>query len=90
MGGYVGVVTRKGQVTIPAELRRELGIEVGDTVEMRLDGSRIDVRKRDRSIAERTKGLFRSAVPNPPFTREQEREAFAEAMAEGTSKSVAR
>lgn len=90
MGGYVGVVTRKGQVTIPAELRRELGIEVGDTVEMRLDGSRIDVRKRDRSIAERTKGMFRKAVPNPPFTREQEREAFAEAMAEGTSKSVAR
>ena len=90
MGGYVGVVTRKGQVTIPAELRRELGIEVGDTIEMRLDGSRIDVRKRDRSIAERTKGMFRDAVPNPPFTREQEREAFAEAMAEGTSKSVAR
>lgn len=90
MSGYVGVVTRKGQITIPAELRRELGIDVGDTVEMRSDGSRIHVRKRDRSIAERTKGMFRGAVPDPPFTREQEREAFAEAMAEGVLKPVAR
>ena len=90
MSSYVGVVTRKGQVTIPAALRRELGIDIGDTVEMRLDGSRIDVRKREQSIAERTKGMFRGAVPNPPFTREQEREAFAEAMAEGVAKSVPR
>jgi len=85
LGDYVGVVTRKGQVTIPAALRRELGIEVGDTVEMRLDGRRIHVRKRDVSIAERTKGMFRDAVPNPPYTREQERDAFEVTMTVGAS-----
>ena len=90
MSGFVGIVTRKGQVTIPAELRRELGIEIGDIVEMRLDGHRIHLRKRDVSIAERTKGMFRDAVPNPPYTHEQERAAFEEALAEGASAPAAR
>jgi AbrB family looped-hinge helix DNA binding protein len=30
-------VTRGGQVTIPAELRRQAGIEIGDYVEVRLE-----------------------------------------------------
>ena len=30
-------VTRGGQVTIPAEMRRQAGIDVGDYVEMRLE-----------------------------------------------------
>lgn len=30
-------VTRGGQVTIPAEMRRQAGIDIGDYVEMRLE-----------------------------------------------------
>ena len=90
MSGFVGVVTRKGQITIPVALRRELGIDVGDTVEMRMDGQGIHVEKRDVSIAERTKGMFRHAVPNPLYTREQERASFEVAMAEGASDHVVR
>jgi len=30
-------VTRGGQVTIPADLRRQVGIEIGDYVEVRLE-----------------------------------------------------
>ncbi len=34
-------VTRGGQVTIPAEMRREAGIEIGDYVEVRLEEGRL-------------------------------------------------
>ena len=34
-------VTRGGQVTIPAVLRREVGIEVGDYLEVRLEEDRL-------------------------------------------------
>ena len=34
-------VTRGGQVTIPATLRREAGIEVGDYLEVRLENERL-------------------------------------------------
>jgi antitoxin MazE len=34
-------VTRGGQVTIPAEMRRQAGIEIGDYVEMRMMEGRL-------------------------------------------------
>jgi AbrB family looped-hinge helix DNA binding protein len=34
-------VTRGGQVTIPAEMRRQAGIEIGDYVEMRMVEGRL-------------------------------------------------
>ena len=34
-------VTRGGQVTIPADLRRQAGIEIGDYVEMRMVDGRL-------------------------------------------------
>ncbi len=36
-------VTRNGQVTIPMELRREVGIEEGDLIELRAVGDRIEL-----------------------------------------------
>lgn len=90
MSGYRTVVTRKGQVTLPADLRRKLGIEIGDKVEARVEGGNILIHKPSQSIAERTKGMFRHAVPDPPYTREQERAAYEEAMAEGAVAEVAR
>lgn len=34
-------VTRKGQVTVPAEFRRQLGIEQGDSIEFTLEDGAI-------------------------------------------------
>lgn len=34
-------VTRNAQITIPKELREKLGIKVGDTINIRLDDSKI-------------------------------------------------
>jgi AbrB family looped-hinge helix DNA binding protein len=38
-------VTTKGQVTIPLEIRRELGVSAGDDVEFVRDGASVVVRK---------------------------------------------
>ena len=38
-------VTRKGQITIPVELRRRFGIEEGSKVEVMEEGGRIVVRR---------------------------------------------
>jgi AbrB family looped-hinge helix DNA binding protein len=40
------VVTRKGQVTIPVEIRRKFGIEVGSKVEIVEQDGMIVIRKR--------------------------------------------
>jgi antitoxin PrlF len=56
-----GKVTTKGQVTIPHEIRDRLGIHPGSTVEFRVDGDVVTMRKssdagRGRRIVERIRG----------------------------------
>lgn len=41
MTGHLGNITRKGQVTIPAEIRRALHLNEGDTVAWRLEGDEV-------------------------------------------------
>lgn len=43
MKEYVSVITRKGQVTIPAEIRRALDLHEGDAVAWIRDGEQIRV-----------------------------------------------
>ena len=70
-----GVVTRKGQITIPVELRNELNLHEGDKVEFVREGEEIIVR-RARSVADRTAGLFAQYRLERPLTIQEEREAF--------------
>jgi AbrB family looped-hinge helix DNA binding protein len=44
------VVTRKGQVTIPAVIRRSLGIKQGDVVAMAIEGDAVTLRRARGSI----------------------------------------
>ena len=54
---YLATVTSKGQMTLPAKLRSELGINPGDRVELTLTGDgAVRLRTRARSCAE-LKGL---------------------------------
>ena len=48
-GTVITRVTRKGQVTIPKELREEYGLEEGDEVRWELTEDGIQVRKATRS-----------------------------------------
>jgi len=72
-------VTRKGQVTVPADVRRLLNLKEGDRVNFVFDGS--DVRlSRAGSVVERTAGVFKSK--RKALSAEQMRQAAEEAIAD--------
>jgi AbrB family looped-hinge helix DNA binding protein len=80
------VVTRKGQVTIPAEVRKALDLRRGDVVAFTIPDSptgATTIRRAPRTktrVVERTAGIFKS--PHPALSPSQEREAAELAWAE--------
>lgn len=72
------IVTRKGQVTVPAEIRRELELREGDKVAFVLDEGQVRL-VRTTSVVERTAGALKSR--KPPLTAEELREAAERAIA---------
>ena len=58
------VVTRKGQITVPAGIRRALGLRVGDRVAVELDETTGQVSlRRAGSVVQRTYGAARRGDP---------------------------
>ena len=55
-------VGEKGRIVIPAEIREAMGINVGDTVEMRLDNYEIHVSTR-RARIRRAQERARQIIP---------------------------
>ena len=55
-------VTPQGRVTIPASLRREAGIEVGDTVIVHIEDGRVVVETRAQLTARTRRDVARSAT----------------------------
>src|SRR3954452_23179397 len=76
------VVTRKGQVTVPAEVRKALDLKQGDKVAFELpdcpDGA-VSMR-RVGSAVENTAGIFRN--PGPLLSAREERAAAEQAWAD--------
>ncbi len=73
------VITRKGQVTIPAEYRQALGLSEGDRMEVALDGNAVRL-VLTGSVAARTAGML--AGPGPVLSARALREAAEQAVAE--------
>ncbi len=73
------VLTRKGQVTIPAEYREALGLTRGDRLEAVLDGNAVRLVRVER-VAARTAGVLGGA--GPARSAKALREAAEEAIAE--------
>lgn len=63
MREYVATVTSKGQLTLPIEVRRRLGIDPGDRVTIVVDQG--DDRAELRRIKETVRSVFGS-IPTPP------------------------
>ena len=61
--GYDAKVTSKGQITLPAKLREQMGLEAGDHIEFiqEADGS-VAVRKKDVSF-QSLRGLIKLDKP---------------------------
>jgi AbrB family looped-hinge helix DNA binding protein len=81
------VVTRKGQVTVPAQIRKELELKEGDKVAFVLDEGEVRL-VRTSSVVERTAGALKSR--KPPLTAEELREVAERAIAEGAVQRTGR
>jgi AbrB family looped-hinge helix DNA binding protein len=73
------LVTRKGQVTIPAAIRAALNLKEGDSVIWHMEKNEVRLR-RGESVVARTAGILKSKSLG--LTTEEEREAVAQAIAE--------
>lgn len=76
------VVTKKGQVTVPAEVRKALDLRQGDQVAFELPehaAGAVSMR-RVGSVVERTAGALRS--PGPPLDAREERALAEQAWAD--------
>lgn len=72
-------ITRKGQVTIPVEIRRLLRVAPHDRVTFVVEGDQVRL-VRGESMVARTAGAAKSH--EPPLTAEELREAAERAIAE--------
>jgi AbrB family looped-hinge helix DNA binding protein len=73
------VVTRKGQVTVPAPIRREMDLKKGDRVAFVMEDGMVRL-IRTTSVVERTAGALKSHTL--PLTAEELREAAERAIAQ--------
>jgi AbrB family looped-hinge helix DNA binding protein len=74
------VVTRKGQITIPAEIRRALNIKEGDKVAFTMEKNGEVKLSRTGSVVAATAGALKSDTP--ALSPEEERRAAEQAIAE--------
>lgn len=72
-------VTAKGQVTIPVEIRRLLGVQAHDRVEFQIENGHVRLTPAESWVA-RTKGMLKGF--EPPLTAEELRRAAEEAWVE--------
>ena len=79
MRELLATITKKGQVTIPAKVRRHLGIKRGDRVAFVMKGDQVWLVPGGNEV-ERTAGIFKSN--RPPLTAKEEREQFEQGVAE--------
>jgi antitoxin PrlF len=87
MREHLTTVTRKGQITVPVEIRRALGLQEGDRVAVHLENGRATLERRP-SVVARTAGIFKSG--RPPLSPEQEQEEFERGVADDVRSGLER
>jgi AbrB family looped-hinge helix DNA binding protein len=75
----MSVVTRKGQITIPAEIRHALNIKEGDKVAFTMEAGEVKL-SHTGSVVAATAGALKSEMPT--LSPEEERKATEQAIAE--------
>lgn len=73
------VITRKGQTTIPIEIRRALNLKEGDRIAFVVEAERVFI-QRAASIVSRTAGMCKSN--HPPLSPAELRESAEQAIAD--------
>jgi AbrB family looped-hinge helix DNA binding protein len=79
MKEFLSSVSPKGQITLPAEVRKLLGVKPKDKVAIRLDGEAVTI----TPARSRLDAIYQS-VPalNPPRTQEELEEIVADEIAQ--------
>jgi len=62
MAAYVSIVSSKGQIVIPAELREELGITTGTRVAMQRHGGHIILQPVTQEFIRSLRGYFKDGL----------------------------
>jgi AbrB family looped-hinge helix DNA binding protein len=70
---YPSKITRKGQITITAQARRDVGLNIGDSVDVVVEDGRIVGVEATGSWAKRTAGILKYS--GPVMTSEERRSA---------------
>ncbi len=81
-------MTRKGQVTIPAEIREQLNLREGDHFVVNAVDGKV-VMESQRDIVRRTAGVFAKYAKHPPLEPSEERRLFEEGVAREVADSMA-
>ncbi len=86
MAVAVGTVTRKGQVTLPIDIRKALGIRQGDKIAFEIDGRGVARLTRQDSFTARTAGIVKTteSLMSAEELRTAAEDVIAEAAAERT------
>lgn len=85
MRELLSTVTTKGQVTIPVEVRRLLGVKAHEKVAFIVEGNLIRL-VRKGSVVERTAGMLKG--PQPPLEAEVLREVAERAIADDVAERM--
>jgi AbrB family looped-hinge helix DNA binding protein len=76
-------VTSKGQVTIPAQIRKQLGVAAGDHIAFVAEDGEIRVERASNWVS-RTKGMFKHAASYPAPDAQALRRMAGDAIAAET------
>jgi len=88
MSKQTTTITRKGQVTIPIEIRRALGLNEGDRVTFIQEGEQVRLVPAG-SVVARTAGMLNAYRRDPVPTAEELREAAEQAIADDVAARMA-
>ncbi len=87
MKEMLSVITRKGQITVPAEIRRALDLHEGDKVALTMENDRVSLR-RVGSVVARTAGILKGE--EPPLRPNELRAVAEQAIADETVERLPR
>lgn len=80
MSRYTSVITRKGQITIPAAIRREWDLKEGERISFVATGGQVTIAPVGDVVAQTT-GAFGNYRQGPPPTIHELKEIIAEGWA---------
>jgi len=87
-GVYRARITSKGQITIPAAVREQLGLRTGDEIAFEPKTQRFSAAPRPKLSD--LYGIFQPLEPTPSWSRDRERQAVADAAGQYDAEKTAR